>query len=547
MQSELEHASVSKSINESDHDRFLDLHVEIASLLLNANILTEEVGAIYGRAAKMLDCELFFNYELVDDSEGRTIRLINSAGLSDELKRIFGKLDVGEALCGLVAQTEKPLIINDVQGSDLPNAQASKGLGLTAFCGQPMFADGQLVGTLAFSRLHEAPFTDPEIKFIGHLALLSSGALWRARAHERALKMEQKYAELMDSSQQARFITDPELNLLEMSQIGLDTLGLTLEEFQAWKWFDLLHPADSKAIPALLAKQKGIHKAFDFEYRLKTVDGTYRWYQSTLNPVFDSKKKLTHFLGTTADIHEMKMLLEHLEDEVQARTEELRVANADLEGFTYSVAHDMRGHLRSIISTTRILEEDFDEALPTEAKDLLRRQIVAAKSLNDLMDDLLKFARISREPINKQVIDLTQIAEDCWNSLLVMHPNTLCTFQCAPDLISNGDPLLIRIVLENLLDNALKYSPNGGEIELKAVANEGHPTFAVSDAGIGFDMQYLERVFKPFERLVNRSEFPGSGIGLTNVQRIVARHGGNVWVESQPGKGSTFYFTLGES
>jgi len=230
-----------------------------------------------------------------------------------------------------------------------------------------------------------------------------------------------------------------------------------------------------------------------------------------------------------------------LERRVEDRTAELRVAVNELEGFTYSVSHDLRAPLRAIVSSARILQEDCGHLLPEESKAILSRQATNANKLGTLIDDLLKLSRLSRQELRKETFDLTAVAFDVVEEL---SPRGV-RIQIAPGMQAFGDPKLVRFVLLNLVENACKFSPAGGTVLVGVEPVEGGHAFFVRDQGIGLDMQYAHKVFLPFERLVLDTEFPGTGIGLANVQRIVQRHGGRVWVDSQPGQGATFYFTLG--
>lgn len=227
---------------------------------------------------------------------------------------------------------------------------------------------------------------------------------------------------------------------------------------------------------------------------------------------------------------QLRALNEELESRVKERTN-------DLEGFTYSVSHDLRTPLRAISSTSSILKEDFADLLPPEALFQLDRQAKAATKLGQLIDDLLKMSRIGRQEMVRQPIDLTEMALDIASSF----KGYPARIEVEEDLKAFGDRRLIHILLENLLGNACKYSPDGGRIRF----GRSDGVFSVSDEGIGFDMQYAHKLFLPFERLVRDEEFPGTGIGLANVQRIVERHGGRVWATGEVGRGATFSFTLG--
>lgn len=230
-----------------------------------------------------------------------------------------------------------------------------------------------------------------------------------------------------------------------------------------------------------------------------------------------------------------------LERRVQERTAELRASIRELEGFSYSVAHDLRAPLRAIVTTSRMMEEDFGAELPEGVKVLLREQRDRALTLGRLIDDLLHFARLTRRELDREQVDLSSLAQEI-GTQAIQSSKSKAVLKVEPGLSVYAEENLVRLALQNLLENAVKFSPDGGQISV------GLDTgfFFIKDEGIGFENKYGLKIFQPFERLVHASEFPGTGIGLANVQRIIERHGGKVWAQSSPGAGTTFFFTFGE-
>jgi len=239
----------------------------------------------------------------------------------------------------------------------------------------------------------------------------------------------------------------------------------------------------------------------------------------------------------------LRELNAELEARVKARTAELEAAVRELEGFTYSVSHDLRAPLRAIISTSHILRAEHAGSLDEDGVVLLERQGNAARRLGDLIDELLQLSRIGRAQMVVEPLDLSEIARVIAEEIQRVPRTTPIRFEIEPNLRARGDIRLVRFVYLNLLENAAKFSPNGGSIRV----GQQDGAFFVADEGVGFDMQYEHKLWLPFERLVLDSEFPGTGIGLANVRRIVERHGGRTWAESVAGKGATFWFTLGDS
>lgn len=244
-----------------------------------------------------------------------------------------------------------------------------------------------------------------------------------------------------------------------------------------------------------------------------------------------------------------KELLEyrfHLEQKVIERTSELSSSNKELEAYSYSIAHDLRGPLRSITSFSQILKEDAGSKLDTDEHEYLRRIIKAGKSMAGLIDDILDLARVTRVEINPSSIDLNELISEVIDHLSLINEEKEVNWVIHDKLCIKADPKLIKLLLQNLLGNAQKFSKHADlpKIEFGETTIKGKQVFFVKDNGIGIDNTYFDKIFKPFERLVKPEDFEGTGIGLATVQRIINRHNGKIWVESELYKGSTFYFCV---
>jgi light-regulated signal transduction histidine kinase (bacteriophytochrome) len=236
-----------------------------------------------------------------------------------------------------------------------------------------------------------------------------------------------------------------------------------------------------------------------------------------------------------------------LEQRVRARTAQLEAANQELETFAYSVSHDLRAPLRAMNGWSLTLVEDFGAQLNDEARRHLGRVRSEAQRMGQLIDDLLQLSRVTGAPLDRGYVDLTAVARSIADNLRDMHAGRQIEFVIQPGLTASGDARLLEVALTNLLNNAAKFTGKQAEarIEVGRTEHEGQPAFYVRDNGAGFDMAYARSLFGPFQRLHSAAEFPGSGIGLATVQRIIHRHGGRVWAEAQVDQGATFYFRLG--
>lgn len=249
-----------------------------------------------------------------------------------------------------------------------------------------------------------------------------------------------------------------------------------------------------------------------------------------------------YYDGIIEDITQRK----EIERQLKNRSIELEAINQELEAFSYSVSHDLRAPLRAIDGFSHILLKDYSDRLDDTGRDRLGRVRRAAQHMGTLIDDLLKLSRVTRTELRHEQVDLSALANEIAADLSKQAPDRKVEFIIAPHLMAQGDKGLLRIVLDNLLGNAWKFTGGRADarVELELAPSQGSPVFVVSDNGAGFDMAYADKLFGVFQRLHDTSEFPGTGIGLATVQRIVHKHGGRIWAESEVGKGSRFYFTL---
>jgi PAS domain S-box-containing protein len=303
--------------------------------------------------------------------------------------------------------------------------------------------------------------------------------------------------------------------------------------------------------PSLELKIATEHGRFEEEGWRVRKDGTRFWANVVITALCDESGHLQGFGKVTRDITERKQLREEGErqrEDLARSCAELIVANNELESFSYSVSHDLRAPLRTIDGFSHALLEDCGDKLNDEEKTHLKRIRAATQRMGLLIDDLLSLSRISRTSLHIQSLDISALACSIANDLQAAQPERQVKLQIEKGLKALADPSLVRIALENLLSNAWKFSSKRplAHIEFGQAQIAGTMAFFVRDDGAGFDPAYSSRLFGAFQRLHSMSEFPGTGVGLATVQRIVNRHRGRIWAESSIDCGASFYFTLAE-
>jgi light-regulated signal transduction histidine kinase (bacteriophytochrome) len=218
----------------------------------------------------------------------------------------------------------------------------------------------------------------------------------------------------------------------------------------------------------------------------------------------------------------------------------------EMEEFSYTISHDLRSPLRAIDGFSKALVEDYEDRLDETAKDYLARVRAAAQRMGHLIDEVLELARVSSSDIHSDTVDISATAREIIEELRFNDPGKRCEITIEPDMTVTGDTALLRVALENLLSNAWKFSSAKEcvRIEVGVRTTKQQAIYFVKDNGVGFDMAYANKLFKPFERLHSKAQFPGTGVGLATVKRIFQRHGGRIWADSVLDQGTVFNFTL---
>ena len=247
-----------------------------------------------------------------------------------------------------------------------------------------------------------------------------------------------------------------------------------------------------------------------------------------------------------AELVKSRKTIERQASDLEERIIELQAVNAELEAFAYAVSHDLRTPLRAINGFSQAIREDYGAQLDEKAQDYLFRIAAACNRMGQMIDDVPKLSRVTCSDLAKEKINVSEIASEVVAQKRTEQPERSIDVSIEPGLTANADAQLVRIVLENLFDNAWKFTSKQGKavIEFGCMPDEQETVFFVRDNGVGFDQKYVHKLFNPFQRLHSTEDYPGTGIGLATVKRIVNRHGGKAWAEGKEGKGASFYLTL---
>ncbi len=346
---------------------------------------------------------------------------------------------------------------------------------------------------------------------------------------------------LIDASGSVRLANKEAEELLGYSE--QDIIGRNVDEFVPVAARSR-HPDLRRAF---LAHPKKRPMASGLNLEAQRRNGTLVPVEISLSPIESGDETLV--LAILRDVSQRRAAQETirtLSENLAARVSHLEFLNAELESFSYSVSHDLRAPLRAIDGFSLALLEDCGDDLSDEGKHHLERVRTAAQRMAQLIDDLLVLSRIGRADLEVTAVDVSDVAASVVRDLVAVDPEREAHITIDPGLSLQADPRLLRLVLENLLSNAWKFTSQNESthIQVRAAVLDGEPAVAVVDNGAGFDEQYSDRMFGAFQRLHSGPEFPGTGVGLAIVQRIITRHDGRICATSQPGAGATFIFRV---
>ncbi len=396
-------------------------------------------------------------------------------------------------------------------------------------------------------------FSLPEEASGARLGIIAFEITQRAKVEDDLLVSRSFFEGILDIAADAIISIDEDQRIILFNQGAERIFGYTAEEALGQP-LDMLLPMGARPMhrhhigqfgrSEVGARQMGERGAIAGRRK----DGTVFPAEASISRMrLRGRTTFTAILRDVSEARRAEDAIKSLNTDLKHRAAQLENANRELEAFSYSVSHDLRAPLRSIDGFSQLLVEDFGAELPGEAQDSLQRIRAASQRMAQLIDDILALSRVTRTSIDRRGVDLSAMAMAIAEDLRQEEPQRNVTFVIPQDLAAEADPHLIQVLLNNLLGNAWKYTGKHASARIefgRFTDSRGRIVYFVRDDGAGFDMAYANKLFGAFQRLHAASEYAGSGIGLATVQRIVHKHGGEVWAEGAVEQGATFYFTL---
>jgi len=372
----------------------------------------------------------------------------------------------------------------------------------------------------------------------------------RKQMEETLKASEESYRRIVDTSQEGILAVDAEARLTYVNQRMAEMLGHDGAGMLGRSYLEFIDNSRSSEVSESLRRRKeGVREQYEAVF-LRS-DGGKMWGIVSATPIVGAHGEFCGSFAMVSDVSERKRFEEKIEvlnTNLAARALALELANEELQSFSYTVSHDLRKPLTAISGYSQLILELFGAGLDVDCKNYLQMIVNSSDRMNQLIDTLLDFSRLTRRELHRETVDLSAMAHAIIAELRLADPQRRVSCTIAEGVVVNGDAKLLRVVMDNLLGNAWKYSARTKEavIEFGVMEQRGETACFVRDNGVGFDMAHANRLFAVFQRLHSADEFKGIGIGLATVQRIIQRHGGRVWAEAECGKGATFYFILGQ-
>jgi PAS domain S-box-containing protein len=541
---EAERALMESERELQDFTRMLQRAAEAAQDITSRTSLQETLEAVATRSRDVIGA----HQAVVSLTVGKdSAQAVSASSVSSKSSDACEPIPVpdGPGIYQVLCETGRPLRLAHEQAPQHPR-------GLLAV---PLVdRNGGNIGLLVLSDKESGDFSERDEYVALELSQLASIAIENARLFQQVLdfnasleariaertaelsQQEARYRALADQAPEVVWNVDARGAVTYLNRAWSDLVGGEPEDWFGQRWTERIHPDDVAEMSANWVKSHKTRTPYSGTRRVRARDGSYHTMSYKGAPVFDEQGEVAFWVGIDADITELKAI------ELA-----LRSSNQELEAFSYSVSHDLRAPLGAIGGFNRALSHRLQGLDDERAHHFLSRIQAGVERMEQLIDALLALAKVVRAPLRYEEVDLGALARETVANLLEVNPARNVTVTVRDNLVVLGDVRLLRIALENLLGNAWKFTSHREDAEIEVGRLPDSKVFFVRDNGVGFDMAYADKLFGAFQRLHTDAEFPGTGIGLATVRRIIARHQGRVWGESQLGLGTTFYFVLSEA
>ena len=478
------------------------------------------------------------NIQLME--EGR-LKIAAHRGFETPFLDYFWTVEAGENSCGIALRSGERVVIEDVASSPVfagkPALAAMLGAGILAVQSTPLVTrGGQIVGMLSTHyRSHRRP-ADRDLRLLDILARQTADLIERRRAQAALLDSEARFRQLADSMPQIVWTARPDGFIDYYNERWYEFSGFPRDVFGDASWEGILDPEDLERTRSAYYAAIQSGQPYNMEHRFWDFqESRFRWFVGRALPIRDGKGKIVRWFGTSTDIDEQKRV-----------QEDLRRANADLEQFAYSASHDLQEPLRSVKIYSELLAKRFGEALDPDAQRFVHYLCGGASRMEALLRDLLSYTQAGKFDQPTEMAGAAEALGVALSNLASAISETRAQITADPLPSVRVHALHLQQLFQNLVGNAIKYRSPERPPALRITASRKNNfwEFAVADNGIGIQAEYRQTIFGLFKRLHTAEEYSGTGIGLAICQRIVERYGGHIWVESEPGQGSTFRFTL---
>jgi PAS domain S-box-containing protein len=482
-----------------------------------------------------------------------------SSSFPESFAKMFINLEIGliSTCCSAAAHFGSPIIVQDLQTDPGWRGlyEVAQRHNIRACWAVPVEnAQGKVLATFTVYFQEPRQPTPEDLSQSHAIADVISIAVER-NAKDSALRESQmRFKQTFESAAPGMAITTLEGRFVEANQAYLNLTGYTFDELREIDIYALAPLDGSDDLKRRMNRlAKGELDSIVYERTLLKKNTEHIWIRVSASLLRDADGSPQAIIRIAEDINQEKQAKEEilrfnatLEERVHERTLELDAANKELEAFSYSISHDLRGPLNTVNGFSALLAKNNAANLDEKGKHYLDRIRTGTQQMGELINSLLILSKITRDPLEVTEVDLSKISKKIWQEIRESDPDRKAELHLQDDLIILADPAMMLVVMQNLIGNAWKYSGKKESTHI-AIGSElldsGQPVFFVKDNGDGFDMAYADKLFDPFQRLHSPSEFEGTGVGLANVKRAIERHGGRIWAKAEPGRGAAFYFT----